>query len=262
MDYLTHNKNTWNAKTPIHVKSDFYNNESFLKGRNTLIDIELKLLGDLKGKSILHLQCHFGQDTISLARMGASVTGIDLSDKAIAQAQEFATQTGADAEFICCNIYDLPKILDKKFDIVFTSYGVIGWLPDMKKWSEIVSHFLKPKGQFIMAEFHPTLWMFDDDFTKVEYGYFNSGPIEEVYEGTYADFNSAVKTTTVCWNHSLADVLGNLLAQGLMLDHFEEFDYSPYPCFKEVEEFEPGKYRIPTMGNKIPMIYALTATKK
>lgn len=261
-NYLEINKNSWNAKVEPHLKSDFYFVDEFLKGRSSLNSIELGLLGDITGKSILHLQCHFGQDSISLSRLGAKVTGIDLSDKAIDAAKDLAQQCHTDTEFICSDVYDLPNVLDQKFDMVFTSYGTIGWLPDLEKWAKVISHFLKPGGQFIMAEFHPVVWMFDDDFKGVAYNYFNEKPIVETYEGTYADFSADIVQEYVMWNHSLAEVLQNLLNGGLALKEFQELDWSPYPCFKHVEEFEKGKWRISQFGNKIPLVYALTAQKK
>ena len=145
-NYKEINRQAWNIKTAIHIDSDFYDNDSFLKGRNTLNSIELDMLGDVHGKSILHLQCHFGQDSISLARMGAEVTAVDLSEKAIENARIFSKQLGFDVNFICSDIYDLPEILDQKFDIVFTSYGVIGWLPDLDSWAQLISNYLKPHG--------------------------------------------------------------------------------------------------------------------
>ena len=166
-NYIDINKKSWNNKVDFHVQSDFYDLDGFLKGNTSLNDIELALLGDIKGKSILHLQCHFGQDTISLARLGAAVTGIDLSDKAIEKARELSLKTDTAASFICCNIYDLPQHLDKQFDIVFTSYGTIGWLPDLDKWAHIVSRFLKPTGRFVFVEFHPVVCMFGDDFKEI-----------------------------------------------------------------------------------------------
>lgn len=176
-NYLEINKNSWNSKVDTHLKSDFYFVDEFLNGRTSLNSIELELLGDIKDKSILHLQCHFGQDSISLSRMGAKVTGIDLSDKAIEAAKDLVKKTGTDTQFICTDLYNLPNVLDRKFDVVFTSYGTIGWLPDLNKWAKIISHFLKPNGKFIMAEFHPVVWMFDDDFEVVKYNYFNEAPI-------------------------------------------------------------------------------------
>ena len=137
-NYIEINRQSWNNRVETHLKSDFYNLEGFLKGKTSLNDIELRLLGDIAGKTILHLQCHFGQDTISLSRLGGRCTGIDLSDKAIDAARRIAAAADADADFICCDIYDLPNHLDKKFDLVFSSYGTIGWLPDLDQWAGIV----------------------------------------------------------------------------------------------------------------------------
>ncbi|MCG2611755.1 class I SAM-dependent methyltransferase [Flavobacterium sp. SM15] len=261
-NYLEINKASWNQKTAVHVTSDFYDMERFLNGKSTLKDIELSILGDVSGKKILHLQCHFGQDTISLARLGASTTGVDLSDKAIEKATELAVQLNADAKFICSDVYDLPNYLHEKFDIVFTSYGTIGWLPDLDKWAKVISHFLKPDGKFVFAEFHPVVWMFDYDFKKVQYSYFNIETILETEEGTYADKNAPIKNQTASWNHSLSEVFSALLNNGMAIETFEEFDYSPYNCFNNTEEFEPNKFRIQHLENKIPMVYSLTAIKK
>ena len=261
-NYLEINRKSWNAKVEPHLKSDFYFVDEFLKGRTSLNSIELGLLGDVKGKTILHLQCHFGQDSISLSRMGAKVTGIDLSDKAIEAGRDLAKQCNTDTEFICSDVYNLPTILDKKFDIVFTSYGTIGWLPDLEKWANVIDHFLKPGGQFIMAEFHPVVWMFDDDFKDISYNYFNEKPIAETYEGTYADFSAEIVQDYVMWNHSLSEVMQNLIDKNMVIEKFQEFDWSPYPCFKHIEEFEKGKWQTEKFGNKIPMVYALSAQKK
>jgi ubiquinone/menaquinone biosynthesis C-methylase UbiE len=261
-NYIEINKETWNKKTEIHVHSEFYDMKGFLNGNTSLNEIELKLLGDVKGKRILHLQCHFGQDTISLQKLGASVVGIDLSDKAIETAKEIATQLNSDSTFICCNIYDLPNYLNEEFDIVYTSYGTIGWLPDMDKWAKIISQFLKPNGKFIFVEFHPVVWMFDDAFEKVGYDYFNSGDIIETENGTYADKSAPITQTSINWNHSISEVVNALLKNGLILNALEEYDYSPYNCFANTIEIEPKKYRIKHIEKKIPMVYALVATKK
>ncbi len=262
MNYIEINKQTWNNKTEVHINSEFYDNENFLKGKSSLNTIELELLGDVSNKKILHLQCHFGQDSLSLARLGAKVTGVDLSDKAIEKAKEFNEKLNLDAQFICCNVYDLPNYLDEKFDIVFTSYGTIGWLPDLTKWANIVSKFLKPNGKFIMAEFHPFVWMFDNDFKEVFYNYFNNEPIIEDESGTYADRYAEISAKTITWNHPTSEVLNSLIIAGLSIDSFNEFDYSPYNCFNETEEFEAGKFRIKHFENKIPMVFSILASKK
>lgn len=260
-NYKAINRELWNNKVESHVNSDFYNMSAFLNGASSLNPIELDLFGDIKGKSVLHLQCHFGQDSISLSRMGAKVTGVDLSDKAIAKGKELAKELGTDTEFICSDIYNLPNVLDKTFDFVFTSYGTIGWLPDLNKWAAVISKFLKPKGQFVFVEFHPVVWMFDDDFTQIKYAYSQKEAIIEEEEGTYADRNADLKQEFVTWNHSLSDVVQNLINNSLTIKCFNEFDYSPYPCFNHVEEFEKGKYRIKPLGDKIPMVYAIKAQK-
>lgn len=261
-NYLQINRESWNKKTLIHFESEFYDVPAFLNGANSLNSIELDLLAQIKGKRILHLQCHFGQDSISLARMGAMVTGVDLSDVAIAKARELNKLAKTDCEFVCCDLYDLPLHLNTQFDIVFTSYGTIGWLPDLDKWAKIISRYLKPEGKFVFAEFHPVVWMFDDEFEKVGYSYFNTGPIEEVYEGTYADRSAPIKQEYVMWNHDLGEILSALMNNNLQISSFKEFDYSPYNCFKHTKEIEPKKFRIQHLEGKIPMVFALAALKK
>jgi len=261
-NYIEKNRNTWNILTDTHITSKFYDNESFINGRSSLNDIELTLLGDINGKSILHLQCHFGQDTISLARMEAEVTGVDLSDNAISKANELAKITRVPAEFICCDIYDLPEYLDKQFDIVYTSYGTISWLPDLDKWAKIISKYLKPEGRFIFVEFHPVLWMFDDNFEKIGYNYFNNGEINETETGTYADREASIENEFVNWNHGIGEVVNSLITNGLQIDSLEEYDYSPYNCFRHTIEFETKKYRIKHLDNKIPMVYSISCDKE
>jgi len=261
-NYIEINRKSWNNKTEAHLNSEFYNLANFLKGNTSLNSIELDLLGDIEGKTILHLQCHFGQDTIALSRLGAKVTGIDLSDKAIESAKKIAIDTKSDAKFICCNLYDLPKYLDEQFDIVFTSYGTIGWLPDLNKWGDIVSKFLKPNGQFVFVEFHPVVWMFNDDFEEIKYNYFNSGAIVETENGTYADKDAQISQECITWNHSISEVLNSLIKSGLEINSLDEFDYSPYNCFSKIIEIEPKKYRIEHLENKIPMVYSISAKKK
>ena len=260
--YIEINRKSWNNRIETHLSSEFYDLDNFKKGKSSLNTIELALLGNLKGKTILHLQCHFGQDTISLSRLGAEVTGVDLSDKAIESAKKIAKETHSNTTFICCDIYDLPKYLDKKFDVVFTSYGTIGWLPDLDKWAKIISKFLKPKGQFIFVEFHPVVWMFDDDFKTIKYRYFNSGAIVEFENGTYADKNANITQEYVAWNHDLSEVINSLISNGLEIAIFNEYDYSPYNCFNKAIEVEPDKFRIEHLDNKIPMIYSILAKKK
>lgn len=260
-NYIEINRQSWNHKIDIHLKSEFYDLEGFLKGKTSLNEIELNLLGAVKGASILHLQCHFGQDSISLSRLGAEVTGVDLSDKGIEKAREIAKETNANTTFICCDVFDLPNHLEQQFDLVFTSYGTIGWLPDLDKWAKIVAKYLKPNGKFVFVEFHPVVWMFDDHFEKIGYHYFNSGAIIETISGTYADKKADICQEYVMWNHSMSDVVNNLIKNGLEINSLDEFDYSPYNCFNKTVEVSPKKFRIKHLDNKIPMVYAIVATK-
>ena len=261
-NYIEINKKLWNARTAIHYDSEFYDNNAFIAGKCSLNSIELNLLGDVSDKSILHLQCHFGQDSISLSRLGAKkVVGVDLSNHAIDKAKELAKTTNQNTSFICCDIYDLPNHLNEKFDIVFSSYGVIGWLPDLEKWAQLIQQFLKPNGNFVFAEFHPVVWMFDDSFKNIEYSYFNQGPIEDSEEGTYANKDANISNDFIVWNHSLEDVINNLLKNNLQLQSFEEFNYSPYNCFNNTTRVDERNYRIAHLNEKIPMVYALKAFK-
>ncbi|MCP4442979.1 MAG: class I SAM-dependent methyltransferase [Aureispira sp.] len=261
LDYININKNSWNNRTDIHYDSDFYDNKSFIAGQSSLNPIELALLPDLKGKSVLHLQCHFGQDTISLNRLGADAVGVDLSDKAIKKAKELALTTNSTAEFICCDVYDLPKYLDRKFDFVFTSYGTIGWLPDLDKWAALIARYLKPNGQLVFVEFHPIVWMFDDDFQTVKYSYFNTGPIVENESGTYTDRDAPITQEYVMWNHGISEVVNSLIKKGLSIQDLQEYDYSPYNCFQHTIEFAPKQYRIKHMNDHLPMVYSVVAKK-
>lgn len=261
MDYLDINRKFWNDSVNAHLASEFYGVEAFLKGRSSLTPIETALMGDVAGKSLLHLQCHFGQDTLSLSRLGAVCTGVDFSPKAIEAANELAAKTSQQVEFICSDIYALPEKLNREFDLVFTSFGTIGWLPELDRWAAVVSRYLKSGGRFVIADFHPVVWMFDNDFKEVRYRYFNDEPIVETEEGTYADRTIAECRTSMTWNHGFAEILTALLNQGLQITQVREFDYSPFNCFNNTVEDEPGKFRIAQFGNKLPMVYAIEAMK-
>lgn len=261
MDYLSINKNSWNRKVPFHLKSKMYNMEGFLQGETSLKQIELDLLGDISGKKILHLQCHFGQDSISLSRMGAEVTGVDFSNVAIEKARHLTKECNTNTKFICCDVYDLPNHLDETFDLVFTSYGVLGWLPDMQTWARVVSQFLKPQGKLILVEFHPVLWMFDDKIEQVGYNYFNEGSIVETYEGTYADKDAPIKQEYVMWNHALSEVFSALIENNLQLTDFKEYDYSPYDILHNSIQIAPNKYQSKIHKNRLPLVYSWVGIK-
>ncbi|MBL1213268.1 MAG: class I SAM-dependent methyltransferase [Ignavibacteriae bacterium] len=257
------NKKIWNQKTPFHVKSEFYNVEKFKEGAASLMPTELEELSDVKGKSILHLQCHFGQDSISLSRMGANVTGVDFSDEAINYAKNLADELDTNTKFLCTNIYDLPDILDEQFDIVFTSYGTIGWLPDIKKWAEIAAKFLRPGGMFYIVDFHPYIMMLDNEFEFIHYSYFyNANPIVDEYEGSYADQNAPIKNISYGWNHPISEVINSLLSQNLIIKQFNEYPYSHYNCFPNMKAVGDKKYVFKNFEDKIPYMYSIKAVKE
>jgi SAM-dependent methyltransferase len=261
-DYIAINKHSWNQRVEPHLHSAFYDVAGCRNGKNVLNSIELDLLGDVSGRTLLHLQCHFGLDSLCLQRMGAQVTGVDFSDKAIETAISLNTSFGLDAQFLCADVCAVPAILDNRFDVVFTSYGTIGWLPDLNPWADTIVRTLKPGGRFVMAEFHPAVWMFDDDFKKIGYSYFNTGAIYEQETGTYADRNANIQSDYVMWNHSLAEIIKALLSRGLTIEAFHEYDYSPYDCFRHTEEYQPGRFRIKHLEHTIPMVFSIACVKK
>jgi 2-polyprenyl-3-methyl-5-hydroxy-6-metoxy-1,4-benzoquinol methylase len=169
----------WNEWTRIHEKSKMYNIEGFLAGENRLHSIELDELGaQVPGRSMLHLQCHFGLDSLSWARLGAQVTGADFSGEAIRLAKALNEKAGLSARFVCSELDKLPGVLEGQFDIVYTSYGVLTWLPDLTRWAQVIDHFLKPGGTFYMVEFHPYFMTLDDadnaQGVKIGYTYFHT----------------------------------------------------------------------------------------
>ncbi|NNF02681.1 MAG: class I SAM-dependent methyltransferase [Bacteroidia bacterium] len=260
-NYLDLNKKAWNRKTELHFDSKFYDVDGFRAGKNILPDIDLALLKDVKGKSLLHLQCHFGMDTMAIQRLGAQCTGIDLSDTAIDRANKLNAELELSCKFVCCDVYHVNDHIKEEFDIVYTSYGTIGWLPDLDKWATIVASRLKPGGKFIFSEFHPVVWMFDYEFEKVAYNYFKDQAIIEEETGTYSNPNHPESFTTASWNHSISEVLTALLNVGLKIEEFKEYDYSPYDCFKGTKKLEEMKYVIEKHEGKLPMVYSIVATK-
>lgn len=260
-EYFQANKELWNQRTLVHRDSAFYNLSGFRKGETALTPIELGELGDVSGKSLLHLQCHFGMDSLDWARRGALVTGVDLSDQAILEANRLNEELGLNARFVCCNVLDTCEYVKEEFDIVFTSYGTIGWLPDLAPWARVVAAKLRPGGLFYIAEFHPIVWMFDDEFNHIQYAYENQEVIVTENQGTYTDRGAEIKGKEYSWNHSISEVLNALLSEGLRLELFNEHMYSPYPCFRNMTVAGPGKWHIRGLEGKIPMVYSLRARK-
>jgi 2-polyprenyl-3-methyl-5-hydroxy-6-metoxy-1,4-benzoquinol methylase len=262
MDYVEINRKLWDSRVPHHYSSEFYDVPAFVAGANSLTEIELPLLGDVSGKRVLHLQCHFGQDTLSLSRMGAIATGLDFSEVAIEKARMLVSQTGLHAEFIQSDVYEADKHISAPADIVFTTYGVVGWLPDLNRWAQVISRCLKPGGELVFAEFHPAVWMFDNDFTYVQYSYFMQEPIVEEEQGTYADNDAPLSLKSVGWNHSIGEVFTALRNAGLQVTFFQEYDFSPYPFIKDSVVAGNRRWHIKGMEAKLPLVYAIKAVKE
>ncbi len=260
-DYLAVNKKWWNNVTLIHSNSKLYNLKAFKKGESSLELIELKEVGDVKGKTMLHLMCHFGLDTLSWARKGAIVTGVDLSDKSIALAKKLSKEINVPATFKCSDIYQLPQVLDKKFDIIFTSYGVLCWLSNIKKWAKIISHFLKNGGVFYIVELHPFTNILSYDF-KISYKYFDKGPFLDDSKGSYADWDAAINDFTYLWSYTISDVINSLTKEGLKIEYVHEFPFTTYDQFPGfMEQNDKGQFVLRNKKIQIPLLFSLKATK-
>ena len=260
-DYYKINKEAWNARTEIHLHSSFYDLNKFKREVKSVPDLDLSLLGDVREKSILHLQCHFGMDTLSLSKLGANAVGVDFSEEAIQTAKSLNEELGLNAQFCCCNIYDAPTVLQgQQFDIVYTSYGVVNWLPDLIQWGQVISQMLKDGGKFVIVEFHPILWMFDENFSQVRYAYSRKEPYV-VEEATYTDSENENRQKTVTWNHGLAEVINGLLCNGLQILSFGEYGYSPFNLFGNMIAEKNGTFKIAGKNDKILMLFSVVASK-
>lgn len=263
-DYTEQNRAHWNARTAINAAR--YDIAGFKAGKSTLTLIEHEELPELAGKSLLHLQCHFGLDTLSLARLGANVTGVDFSDDAITLAEHLSQETGIDARFLCTDIYDLPQVLDETYDIIFTSGGVLFWLSDLDRWAKIIAHFLKPGGILYLQEEHPFLNVFDDT-TDVKdlhtrYPYFHTEQPLQI-EGLlpYSDPAANQQSVEYSWSFSFSDILNALITAGLRLDYLHEFSHGGNRRFPFMTQGEDGRWRWKNSANNIPLTFSLQATK-
>jgi len=259
------NRQNWNERTPIHARSRFYDLDGFRAGRNALLPIERAELGEVAGKSLLHLQCHIGDDTLSWARLGAQVTGVDFSDEAISVACGLRDELNLEARFICLNIYDLPDVLEEQFDVVFTSYGVLCWLHDVPRWAKIAASYVKPGGHFYLAEFHPlavsvcdngvegeTFRMTFPYFPRPEPVYCEPGP-------TYTDGEGTTKTGTYEWPYNLGQVVTALCDAGLRIEFLHEHSCSACPMLPGMRKDEDGLWWRET--NDLPLMFSIRARK-
>ncbi|HEV2800837.1 MAG TPA: class I SAM-dependent methyltransferase [Pyrinomonadaceae bacterium] len=265
-EFLENNRSLWNGWTRLHTRSRFYDVESFKAGKSSLEPLEIEEVGDVKGKSLLHLQCHFGMDTLSWARRGARVVGADFSDEAIRFARALAAELNLPAEFVCANVYDLPAALEDRFDIVYTSYGVLSWLPELDPWAAVAAHFLKPGGFFYIAEYHPLVSMLGDDGRTFEYPYFHTPePIKLRAQGSYAAPEATDFThTEYNWSHTLADVINALIRAGLRIEFLHEFPYRPSSVYN-TDKYEPGLSAPPQEGGwhvELPHVFSVRARRE
>ncbi|MEU6662023.1 class I SAM-dependent methyltransferase [Streptomyces sp. NPDC046821] len=248
-DWRTANRANWDERVPVHVAGSFYDLPSFVAGKDTLRDFELTEVGDVSGKSLLHLQCHIGLDTLSWSRRGATVTGLDFSAPAVDAAGGLATQIGATtARFVTADVYDAFDALDEQtFDIVYTGFGALCWLPDLARWAQTVASLIAPGGFLYLAEYHPFADVLDEDGRTVEGDYFRRDPIVVDAPGTYADPTAQTAATlTVEWQHGIGEVVSALTAAGLRLEFLHEHDH--------------GHFRLPA-GLRVPLVYSLRASK-
>lgn len=261
--YAKANLKSWNARVPVHAASRFYDAAGFLRGRNALLPLERREVGPVKGKRLLHLQCHFGLDTLSWARLGARVTGADFSGEAIARARGLAAQAGLPADFILSDVYGLPRALKAraKYDIVYASYGVLCWISDVKRWMRVAAHFLKPGGFLYLADSHPFSDVFAPDGSTQELPYFAEGPAYFPPEPTYTDGPKKAMPPTYEWYRPVSDILGAAGAAGLRLDFFHEFAYCAWERFKGMKKGRDGFYRLPAARKSLPLLFSLKATK-
>ncbi|UCE66487.1 MAG: class I SAM-dependent methyltransferase [Candidatus Zixiibacteriota bacterium] len=259
--YIDTNRSLWDGWAEINKNSAFYDLEGFKTGKNNLNSIAIEELTGVSGKALLHLQCHFGLDTLSWARMGAKATGIDFSPEAISLAKSLSEELSIPARFIKTELYDLPRFLNEKFDIVFTSYGVLAWIPDREKWAGLAARYLKPGGIFYMVEFHPVLGMFDDDGEKLEYPYFHSlKPMKFHDSGNYAEPDNKFKHDWYERFYGPGDVVTALIKAGLKIEYLHEFPYSPANCCKFFTGDKPGRYVIKKYPNLVPRVFSVKAT--
>jgi SAM-dependent methyltransferase len=272
-DYLKANLASWDEAVGLHVGTEMYDVEGFKKGRSSLSAIELDELGPSvhEGTTLLHLQCHFGLDTLSWARRGAVVTGVDFSGAGIEMARGLADEVGLSsrATFVQSDVLSLPDALEGRFDVVFTSWGALIWLGDLERWAQVIAHFLKPGGTFYIAEFHPFAYLLADDASpqslRIGYPYFQHGRPQRFDEpGDYADPKARQQNTvTFSWNHGFAEILDPLLHNGLRLEFLHEFPHTivglPFPF---LEVCEDGLQRVKGHHEDFPLSFSLKMTKE
>jgi SAM-dependent methyltransferase len=258
------NRANWDERVGVHARSAFYDVEGWLRDAPGPRQRELDALGDVTGMTLLHLQCHFGMDTLRWARAGALVTGVDFSPIAVETAIALAQRAGLSerARFVCANVYDAPEALEgENFDVVYVSLGALCWLPNVAGWSRVVAALLAPGGRLYVHDVHPFTFCFDDDGERLIYGYFEEAdhPFVSDEASTYTDGAPLSSTRTYEWNHALGEIIASLLARGLVLDALIEHDWTVYRAFPWLDEMTPGHFVCPSGRPQIPLTFTLLA---
>jgi SAM-dependent methyltransferase len=266
-EYFEANRRHWDELVPVHMRSRFYDVDAFKAGASSLHALELTEVGDVKGKSLLHLQCHFGLDTLSWARRGARVTGVDFSPAAIGAARELAAECEMEARFLQSDLNDLPGTLDEQFDIVYTSYGVVFWHPDIRRWADVCSRYVKPGGFFYIAEFHPFCSALNnedaDGDIEVKYPYFEGEAQRFDEDGSYADREAKLQNrVTYSWPFTLGGVVTSLIEAGLRIEFLHEHPFTVEQFWPLMEEVAPRKWVLRHHGESIPLLFSLRARKE
>ena len=252
------NQRMWDERVPIHVAGDFYDVPGFLAGASSLRDFEREDLGDVTGRELLHLQCHFGLDTLSWARLGARVTGLDFSGPAIEAAKRLAAQLELPASFVEADLYSAPELLGRRYDIVYTGLGALCWLPDIERWADVVLALLRPGGTFYLAEFHPIAEVFADESLALAHDYFG-GDQPRIWDepGTYAALDAETRhNRSYEWVHPVSRVLDALARRGLRLERFREHDHTLFPRWPFLQRDDRGAWRLPVGTPSLPLMYS------
>ncbi|MGE0004394.1 MAG: class I SAM-dependent methyltransferase [Parvibaculaceae bacterium] len=267
-DYFDTNRRSWDERVAIHRRdvTGFYDVQKVLDGKDKLNAIEAAEIGDVAGLRIAHLQCHFGLDSICLARRGASVTGLDFSPAAIAEARRLAGTLGVDAQFVEGNVYDARRLLPGDFDMVYVTWGAINWLPDIAQWAQAAGSLLRPGGRLYLAESHPVILSFDwvdgRMAPRFDWRTPKDRPIVEETETTYTGAADVLEhKKTYSWQHPLSDILNGLIDAGMTLDWLHEHAALTWPLFPNMSMSQDGLYRLPPDHVQLPLSFSLSARK-
>ena len=263
-EFINKNREAWNEVTPIHISHRREEAKFFKRGGSTLDHFELKLLPDLREKKVGHLCCNCGQDTLSLANLGAKCVGFDFSGAAISEARRLSADSGIKVEFVESNVLDIPHEFYKKFDLIYISKGVLVWIPDVKKLIKSASELLHKGGKLFLYDQHPFIHLFDSDQDGdlvVKFDYFKESPNK--YKGLdYVGGTEYDALPNYQFMVRLSDVLNGISESGMKLDLFKEYDHSMFQQFPGMIKCEDGLFRFPKEPGKtnIPMMMALMAT--